>query len=275
MQTRATHAQTGGEARPAFEVASVKPHAGDEGPRGISFSPSGRFTWNRMTLQQLMQSAYAEIAFKQIAGGAAWTTRETFDIAAMSSDALADIGPGGVPRGLFRRLRTLLEDRFALRTRVEMRPLSVYVLQPVAIPMVNGPELKDAGVDCGTETRETVTGRQPQRPYGEQPPCSLQVNPGRITGRALSMAQLISALEPPAGRPVIDRTGLTRTYDVQVRWAFEFPPGATLNGQPAPAATDGPSIFTAVREQLGLKLEATRADVPVLVIDTASRPTPD
>jgi uncharacterized protein (TIGR03435 family) len=269
------HAQTGAPARPAFEVASVKPHSGNEGPRGISFSPSGRFAWNRMTVRQLLQSAYGELGPKEVDGGPGWLSTDAFDIAATSPEALAEMAPDGTPVGLFRRLRTLLEDRFALKAHIESRSRPVYALEPAATPVALGAGLTRVQIDCAAVTREAAAGRREALPYGQQPPCSLSPAPGRVRGRAVSMAQLVGVLEAPAGRPVIDRTGLTGSFDLDLRWAFEFPPGALINGQPAPAATDGPSIFTAVREQLGLKLEASRADVPVLVIDSVSRPTPD
>jgi uncharacterized protein (TIGR03435 family) len=78
----------------------------------------------------------------------------------------------------------------------------------------------------------------------------------------------------PANRPVLVDPRITGTFDVELRWAPQFPPGALLNGQPAPPS-DGPSIFTAVREQLGLRLQPSRAPMPVLVVDSVSMPTPD
>ena len=92
----------------------------------------------------------------------------------------------------------------------------------------------------------------------------------------MTMAQLASLLSPLVSRPVIDRSTLAGTFDVDLKFAPEYPPGALLNGAPPPPPPpDLPSIYTAIREQLGLRLEATRAEVPVLVIDDAQRPTPD
>ena len=91
---------------------------------------------------------------------------------------------------------------------------------------------------------------------------------------AMMLTQLVNALSDVAGRPVVDRSGLTGTYDITLKWAPEFPPGTLINGAPPPPS-DGPSLFTALREQLGLKLEPARAPVPVLVIDSVQMPTPD
>jgi uncharacterized protein (TIGR03435 family) len=257
-----------------FDVASVKPSVATGGPRGISFSPSGRFAWNSMTLKQLMQSAYAEIEYKQIVGGPLWIDSARFDIAATSSDALREIGPDGSPRGLFARLRTLLEDRFALRTHVETRTLPVYALLPASTPFASGPALHKTSIDCATVIRDAAAGRGSVAPGQPAPPCSLRTAIGRLTGHSITMQQLVNMLSGPALRPVVDRTALAGVYDVEVKWGEELPPGTLLNGAPPPPP-DGPSLFTAVREQLGLKLEATRADLPVLVIDSASMPTPN
>jgi uncharacterized protein (TIGR03435 family) len=260
---------------PEFEVASVKPNTSmGDGPRGISLSPSGRFAWNWMTVRQLILSAYAELDFKQIAGGPSWIDTARFDIAATSPDALKEINPDGTPRGLFRRLRTLLEDRFALKTHIESREIPVYALQPNAAPIAMGAGLRTTDIDCEAIIRDSAAGRKPQVPYGRTPPCALAVRPGQLNGHAITMAQVITALSGPAGRPIVDRTGLKGSFDVELKWAAELPLGAQLNGAPAPLS-DGPSLFTALREQLGLKLDATRASVPVLVIDSAQLPSPD
>lgn len=264
-------AQTTPQAQRAeFDAASVKRNTSGQGPRGISFSPTGRFAWTAMTLKQLMQSAYGELEFKEIAGGPRWIDSERFDIVATSTDALAD----GTPRGLFARLRTLLEDRFQLKAHVESRVRPVYALQPVATPMVAGPDLRKTGIDCGAVIREQATGRRPQVPDGDRPPCSMRPGLGQLTGHGITMGMLTGSLGSSVDRPVIDRTGLSGTFDIALKWAPELPPGTLINGAPAPP-DDGPSIFTAVREQLGLKLEATRAEVPVLVVDDAQMPTPD
>jgi uncharacterized protein (TIGR03435 family) len=260
--TASTVAQTP-SLRPGFEVASVKPNRGDDGPRGISFSPSGRFAWNAMTLKQLMQSAYAELEYKQIVGGPSWIDTDRFDIAATSPDALREIGPDGLPRGLFTRLRTLLEDRFALRTHVEARTLGVYALEAASTPFLPGPDLRKTTVDCEAVIRDAAAGRR-VAPGQPSPPCSIRMSHGRLTGQSITMEQMANVLSGPAARPVLDRTGLAGVYDVELKW----------NEDASPAA-DAPSFFTAVREQLGLKLEATRASLPVLVIDSASMPTPN
>lgn len=268
-------AQPAPSPRVEFDVASVKPSADDERtPRGISFSPSGRFAWNRMTLKQLVQLAYGDVEFKDVAGGPDWVDRDRFDIAATSPDALRDLAPDGAPRGVFVRLRTLLEDRFEVKTHVEPRERSVFSLEGAARPLVMGQSLRKADADCEAIVREMAAGRRPTVPEGQMPPCAMRLSPGQLTGHAITMAQVAKALSTPAERPVVDRTGLGGVFDVALKWAPEFPPGTLLNGAPPPPH-DGPSLFTAIREQLGLKLEPARLAVPVLVIDQAHRPTRD
>lgn len=262
-------------ARVEFDVASVKVSADDERvPRGVSFSPSGRFAWSRMTLKQLVQLAYGNVEFKDVAGGPAWLDTDRFDIAATSPDALRDLAPDGSPRGVFLRLRSLLEDRFQLTAHVEPRERPVFTLEAATRPLVTGRGLRHVAIDCEAIVRDMAAGRRPEVPDGQMPLCAMRVSPGQLTGHAISLQQVANALSAPAGRPIVDRTNLAGTYDIVLKWAPEFPPGTLINGAPPPP-NDGPSLFTAIREQLGLKLEAARVDVPVLVIDQASRPTPD
>jgi uncharacterized protein (TIGR03435 family) len=172
---------------PQFDVASVKRTTSERGPRGISFSPSGRFAWNQMTLKQLMASAYAALGATQIVGGPDWLDSTRFDVVATSPDALKDIGPDGSPRGLFIRLRALLEDRFALTTHVENRVIPVYALEPAAAPFVAGPKLRPVDVDCDAVVREAAAGRRAPVPDGQLPLCSLRVSIGHLIGRAATM----------------------------------------------------------------------------------------
>ena len=110
------------------------------------------------------------------------------------------------------------------------------------------------------------------------PPCSFDggPGPGRLTGNIVTTAMLANALVPQVGRPVIDRTGLMQSYNVELEWVPDLA-ARSANGAVVPDAPtgggDGAAIFTALQEQLGLKLEATRAPVDVLVIDKASQPT--
>lgn len=271
----AAGAQAQPPTRVEFDVTSVKRTLSDEGPRGISFSPSGRFAWNKMTLKQLIPSAYGDLEFKEVVGGPRWVEVDRFDIAATSPDALKDIAPDGAPRGLFIRLRALLEDRFQLKAHVENRPLPVYALQPATASSPSAPGLTRIDVDCAAAIREAA-GRPQSAPEEQLPLCGMRSLPGRIRGHAITLAQLVNLLSPLVSRPVIDQTSLAGTYDVDLKFAPEYPPGTLLNGAPPPPPPpDLPSIYTAIREQLGLKLEATRAEVPVLVIDSVAPPTPD
>jgi uncharacterized protein (TIGR03435 family) len=261
-------------APPAFEVVSIKQNTEPTGASGLTFSPSGRFGWNRMTLSTLLQNAYADVNPRQIIGLPDWARSARFDLAATSADALKEFGPGGEPLGLFLRLRAALEDRFALRTHVERREMDVYVLEAAATPFSPGPGLRRVDADCEAVTRAMAQGTAPPRPYGQLPQCALSASLGSLRGRAATLPQVADIVAGPAGRPVIVAPQLAGTFDVELQWAPQLPPGSLINGQPAPPS-DGPSIFTAVREQLGLRLQPGRAPMPVLVVDAISMLTPD
>jgi len=159
-------------------------------------------------------------------------------------------------------MRTLLEDRFALTVHLEQRTMPVYALVRARSTGVLGAQLRPRPDKC-EQGVDRVT-REPVR-------CGVRFRPGNVIGTGVFMPGFATYLFQVVDRVVIDRTQLTGRFDFEVRYAEA--PGI---GQPAdrPAANpDAPSIFVAVQEQLGLKLEATRAPIDVLVVDDARRPT--
>jgi uncharacterized protein (TIGR03435 family) len=136
--------------------------------------------------------------------------------------------------------------------------------------------LKRVESDCSEAMRRMVAPGPGAPPPGP-PPCSFGGGPGRIQGNIVSLAMLSAVLGRSVGRPVVDRTGVEGYFN----FTLDFAPEAGIAGplppdeprRDAPARSDAPSLFTALQEQLGLKLEATRAPVDVLVIDRASQPT--
>jgi uncharacterized protein (TIGR03435 family) len=141
-------------------------------------------------------------------------------------------------------LQQLLADRFALRLHRETKEITIYSL----IVGKNGPKLKEGG-SAG--------------PYLSRP------SPGRLAGQRASMSSLASALAGNLGRPVIDNTGLKGGYDFSLEWTADAAPDAV------PADTSGPSLFTALQDQLGLRLESKKAPIEVLIIDRAEKPSPN
>jgi uncharacterized protein (TIGR03435 family) len=239
-------------ARPSFDVASVKP--GDPNTRqfGIGMQPGGKFTAANASLQRLIGFAY-DVRNHQISGGPKWLDSATFNIDAKAGSATPiPPGPLGAPK-MRLLVQSLLADRFKLALHRETRDEQVYEL----VLGKGGSKLKEA--------TDTAKGRQQ----------GLQMGRGQFTGMASPMLLLVNQLSGQLGRSVIDKTGLTGKYDFTLKWTPD--PGA-LGGPPdgpdatPPSDLSGPSIFTAVQEQLGLRLQSARGSVEVLVIDGAEKP---
>jgi len=231
-------AQTPG---PAFEVASVKANSSGQAVMRLTAPPgTGRFDATNISARILILNAYGLRDF-QLAGAPAWTESERFDVAGRTAASASRDEISAM-------VRTLLADRFTLRTHRETREMPVYALVAASPDKRLGPGLK-------ISTAETRTN----------------ISPTSISAVSMTMARLALTLSAVVGRVVTDDTGLQGAYDLELRFAREgpLPPGAP------PADPDAPSIFTALREQLGLRLEGRRGPVEVLVIDGIERPTPD
>ena len=167
-------------------------------------------------------------------------------------------------------MRALLADRFKLRLHRETKQVDVYALVLVKLGVV-GPALKPSTQDCA------AAAEAQRRNNGVPPPgapfCGFDGGPGRIKFGGLPSSQIAAALMNYAGRQVVDHTGLTGSWEFELIFAPERAPGPS--GGDAPALSDAPSFFTALEEQLGLKLESTRGPVDVLVIDHVEKPTED
>jgi uncharacterized protein (TIGR03435 family) len=220
-----------------------------------------RFTAINATVRQLIRAAY-EMRDLQIAEAPEWVNSSRFDILAK---AAAPLKMGGVPL----ELRQLLADRFRLKVHNESRELPIYALVVARLDGKIGPALRALHVDRCPEAvaRAEASARSGQAPGPPVPSqrieCGLRSRPGTLTGGSITVESLAQRLSEITGRVVLDRTGLTGWFDLDVTWAPDQSPDA------------GPSIFTALQEQLGLKLESTRGPVDVLVIDHVERPTPD
>jgi uncharacterized protein (TIGR03435 family) len=225
-----------------------------------------------------------------MAGLPDWERSERFDVSATSSLSQA------TPEDRTAMLRAMLADRFKLAVHVEKREQQVYVLQRARADGRLGPGLKPTETDCGRIMAEraaaaeaTLGGGAPPRPgppdFSVPPPlCTLrtidertrnfrgdkQGHLGSLLEGEATMDVLVSMLRVSMGRLVVNRTALAGAY--QITMNFD---GASGRGGPPLAQTDvaAPSIFTAVQEQLGLKLESARVDVDTLVIDRLERPT--
>jgi uncharacterized protein (TIGR03435 family) len=268
-----TRADTG---RRSFVSASVKPSTSALPPsaRGIRLQPRGGFSATAVTLRELIEFAYRRHAHDRrvVTGGPGWIDSARFDIVAKAAGEHV-IDADGSPRTTWAMVQALLADRFKLRIHEENRERPVYVLMQARGDGQLGPKLRRTEIDCGAVMR----GQGPPMPPSQGPACGMKTPPGRLFANTVTMASLASLISSHLDRVVIDRTGLAGPFDVEleaaeIKAAPDYKPGPSDLALP-PAA--GPTIFVAVREQLGLKLEPQTATVSVLVIDHAERPVAD
>ena len=261
------------DSAPRFEVASIKLNTGDRSGMRVRVLPGGGLMSQNAPLQMLMQNAYTLQAF-QIVGGPAWMQSEGYNI-----EAKGDGKPASQAQ-VFLKLRALLEDRFQLKYHRETRELPVYALTVAK----NGPKLpppKEGSCMAGDLFAQPrpAPGQRPVPACGN---IAVMGEPSgvRMQGGQAPMAELTRILAMVMGRPVIDRTGIKEKFDVDLHFA----PDQSLAGLPPmgprdpnlPAASDPtepPQIFSAIQEQLGLKLESAKGPVEVLVIDHVERPS--
>src|SRR5262245_21874663 len=269
-------AQQGPPDGPAFEVASVKPNKSGDARMMIGMQPGGRITMTNVPVRQLIRLAF-RLQESQIVGGPPWMGSDRFDIVAK-----AEGNPG--PDQQMLMVKSLLAERFRLQTHEESREQPIFALMLARTDRQLGPKLTPAAIDCQAgRGRGRMAGPPPNGPPGRPPSgaggdrmqCGIQIGPGRFSAGGMPISQMATSLGPLVNRYVIDRTGLTGPYDIELEYTPEF--RGDTGGAPSAdrPPVDGTSIFTAIQEQLGLKLDAQRAPVPVLVIDRLEMPVPD
>jgi uncharacterized protein (TIGR03435 family) len=232
----------------AFDVATIRPADTDTKGRYLILQGTHRFVGKYYTLKLLIAAAY-DLNPREISGGPGWAESDHFDILAVTP---GEVRPTHDEQ--MRMLRNLLSDRFKLSFHREQKVFSIYQLELAG----SGPKLK------------------PSTAPPDDPPALIStVYPQRIVlpARNATMSDLTSLLQRAVlDRPVVNKTGLSGRYDFDLTWA---PDETQFGGEVPVAPSDAPSppLFTAMQEQLGLRLEATRGPVDALVIDTAERPT--
>lgn len=266
--------------KPKFEVASVRENTNDDGKVMFGIQPGGRFNTINAPLWELIRMAYG-VQRTQLVGAPDWTESARYDIVAKAETDIPGSAPGSPLGPLNFMLQDLLEDRFKLRAHRETRDMPVYELRLARTDGKLGEGLKPSTIDCAAMRGRGRGGRAGgppgPPPPGERPRCGMRVAPNQVLAGGVALAQLTQMLSQFTQRIVVDRTGLSGTFDIDL----SFTPERMPQGPPPPGAPalnidpNGPSLFTALQEQLGLKLESEKAPVEVLVIDHVERPTPD
>jgi uncharacterized protein (TIGR03435 family) len=266
LGTYIASAQTG-TASSGFEVASIRPSDPASGAPHLGMSPSGVFTAKSVTVKALVRQAY-DLKDFQISGGPGWIDTDQYDIVAkgnsesLSEDQIRTMSSEQrniLKEQFLQKLRALLADRFQLKVHQETKELPIYAL----IIAKNGPKIQPAteglGPGSGLTTRMGEAGKT------------------EITGKTASLDSLVRLLSNQVNRITVDKTGLKGDYDFKMTFAPDLGPrpadAGDAGASAARADNDGPSIFTALQEQLGLKLEAQKGPVQVLVVDSVQKPS--
>jgi bla regulator protein blaR1 len=249
------HAQTPAAARPKFEVASVKPN-GSDGASRMDRTPGG-LTATDADFNWLLEMAFQTrlIDWSHVPESLRF---ERYDVIAKAAEKISG-------DQYWEMLQTLLEDRFKLTFHREIKDAQVYSLV-----------LAKKGTNPGPKLSRSVNAECPVNPDGGNF-CGVLSRPGMMVGQRVSMARIARELSPFAGRPVQNETGLTGSHDFQLTWTPDpgeyRADGDKVKAAGIPVDPSGPSFFSAIKEQLGLKLESKKGQVEILVIDHVERPT--
>ena len=255
------------QTRPQVEVAAIHPSAPGQGPMGQIHMAPGRFEAHNLTVRKLIYIAY-KVKLTDVLGGPAWLNSDTYDITATADDMTGDNFP--------LTLQSLLEDRFKLKLHRETKEGNVYDLTIAKAGLKMQPTPPGACVPFSLAKNRT-------QPTDENWCGWRQSQPGLRVGTGIIFADppgfplqgLIGQLSNVLDKPVIDHTALTGPYNIHLEWTPDDA-NVTAPGDPTQPTTlpeTGPTIFTALREQLGLELKPAKGPVTVLVIDSVDRPS--
>jgi uncharacterized protein (TIGR03435 family) len=236
-------------AAPAFDVVSIKENLSGQDGGGATPLRNGRWQATNLALKSLIGVAWS-IPSSRVFDAPDWTSVTRYDITGVTA---AD----ATQAQLQSMLQGLLRDRFAVRVHVEQRDLPTYNLVLARSDGRLGPAVRLSPIrDCLDRAAIAAMTPAPR-------PCMMQFGSGTLGG-TMTVANLAATLTGASGRPVFDRTGLTGNYELDLKWT------PTLAGDAGPETV---SIFTALQEQLGLKLEPASAPLDVLIVDGVDRPT--
>jgi uncharacterized protein (TIGR03435 family) len=247
----------------AFEVASIKRNASGDENFGFNARPGGLMVAINVTPRQIVRFAFS-MQNSRVEGGPEWMDTEHYDITAKAAEA-------ATPDQMLLMFRTLLTDRFKLVLHMDARDTPIFTLVRARTDGRLGAQLRPSSADCDAIRAAQARGAALTAGDG-RPVCGGRARAGIITAGGVTMEEVARNMSGLVQRVVVDRTGLQGRYDFDLK----FVPDAQLTapaGAGAPAEL--PSLFVALEEQLGLKLEAGRAPVDVVVIDSIARPVED
>lgn len=262
------HAQTNPPAKQEFEVASIKRAAPGEGGMYVLPGPGGGIRITNMTLKEMIVWAWRMQPF-QISGGPSWLDSVHYDVIAKpeSKPTRAELP---------QMLQALLKDRFQLTYHTETKELPVYALVLANRDGKFGPGLKEAK-DGSCTPPDPLASPSPVA-LGAPPSLScgqFMMNATRFTAVSIPISRMVPMLSRTLGRILLDKTGLSGNFDITVEWTPDHSPAIRFPADASNLGTniDGPSIFTAFQEQLGLRLESAKGPVEIFAVDGVSKPS--
>ena len=249
-----------GQSAPEFEVVSIKKNNGSQPGGGMRTSPDGTLMMTNQPIRSILTTA-APVPVRDVIGYPDWVITERYDV-------IAKPPAGATPEQRAAMWQAAFAERMKLRAHVEEREQDTYALVVARSDGRLGPELMRSTLDCAPR----AAGAPPPPPPDVTSPdayrtrCGAMFSGSTIVAGSLAMDSFVRTLGSMVGRLVNNRTGLEGGYSFTLRYA---PRDAPPSADPA----DPPDIFTALQEQLGLKLQPEKSKVPVFVIDHIERPT--
>jgi uncharacterized protein (TIGR03435 family) len=255
-----------------YEAASVRANKSGERGSTIRRQPGGRLTATNMPLRALITFAYQLQPF-QLVDDPSWLRTENFDIVAKMEGDPPPVAPGTGADPHMLAMRTLLAERFKLVVRRETREMDIYALVVARPDGKPAPGLKPTTQDCAAMVAAARGGPPP----GPNSPvtCGIRGTFGRLQVGSMPIGMFANNLSGTVQRIVVDRTGLTGNWDFEITYAPERPANLPPDVELPPVDPGAPSLFTALQEQLGLRLQSTKGPVEVLVIERIEPLSPD
>jgi uncharacterized protein (TIGR03435 family) len=254
------------DAKPlAYDVVSVKPNKSGLGMMRIMNQPE-RFSMTNMGLKMVIQNAYGLKMPDMISGLPGWADSAAFDIEAkMDAETIAALKAMPKEQADEQRrlmMQAMLADRFKLKVHHETKELPIYSL----VIAKGGFKLKDA--DPNSTYPGGIKG-----PDGVSRPGMMRMGGGKLTAQGIAISGLSNFLSQQVHRLVVDNTGLTGKYDISLQWTPDEVANAHQEAGATGTTDSGPSIYTALQEQLGLRLDSTKGPVETVVVDHVEMPS--